>query len=166
MFDLVPQPAEWIDSAPVKYRSVREISASADEIWSVLCRHEQWPEWFGPLSEVESTSPDRDGVGSTRRVIGGGGRLIINERFVTWEEPRSWGFTVTSASRPMSMLVSSLNERVDLQVLSPDRVRVTYLMGLAPRPRRTRLLRLARRGVVRALDQALADLESFIIRSR
>jgi len=163
MFDLVPQPADWIDRAPIKYRASREFVASPDEVWTAICRHEHWPEWFGPLSEVENTSPELDGVGSTRRVIGGGGRLVIDERFVTWERPRSWGFTVTRASRPLALFVSSLNERIDLQIVSPDRVRVTYLMGLDPLPRRAPFLRLARRGVVRTLAQALTDLESFVI---
>jgi hypothetical protein len=166
MHNLTPQSADWIDRAPVKYRATREFTATPEEIWAALCDHEQWPEWFGPLSEVENTSPDQTGVGSTRRVIGAGGRLVIDERFVIWDEPRSWGFTVTQASGPVAKIVSSLNERVELQVLAPDRVRVTYLMGLEPLPRRALLCRLARVGVVRALTQALADLESFVIRNR
>jgi len=158
MRDLTPKPAEWIDRAPVKFRASREIAATPEEVWSALCDHERWPVWFSALSGAGATGGE--GIGSTRFVMVGKDR--IDETFVIWDEPRSWGFTVDRAEGPIGRIGASLNERVDIQVLSNDRVRVTYLMGFDPRPRTRFVFRLIKRQMTKNLRSALAGLERFI----
>jgi len=109
MRDLTPKPAEWIDRAPVKFRASREIAATPEEVWSALCDHERWPVWFSALSGAGATGGE--GIGSTRFVMVGKDR--IDETFVIWDEPRSWGFTVDRAEGPIGRIGASLNERVE-----------------------------------------------------
>ena len=162
MPELTPMPADWIDRAPVKFRASREIHATPDEVWAVLCDHERWPEWFSALSGAGAI--EGHGLGSTRYVMVGKDR--IDETFVIWDEPRSWGFTVDRAEGPLGRLGASLNERVDIQVLAPDRVRVTYLMGFEPRPRTRQIFRVIKRQMVGNLRTALAGLERHIHAAR
>jgi uncharacterized protein YndB with AHSA1/START domain len=149
------QPADWTDRAPLKIRAVREIRATPQEVWDVLCDHERWPEWFSALDKAEATGGT--GLGSTRTVWVA--KKPIHEEFIVWDEPRSWGFSVVEAEGPLGLVTETLNERVDIQVLSDDRVRVTYLMALQPKPRTGLLFRVLKRQLTKTLRQSLAGLE-------
>ena len=149
------QPADWTDRAPLKIRSVREIRATPEDVWDVLCDHERWPEWFSALDKAEAAGGT--GLGSTRTVWFA--KKPIREEFIVWDEPRSWGFSVVEAEGPLGLVTETLNERVDIQVLSNDRVRVTYLMAFQPKPRSGLLFRVLKRQLSRSLQQALAGLE-------
>ena len=74
------------------------------------------------LDKAEATGGT--GLGSTRTVWVA--KKPIHEEFIVWDEPRSWGFSVVEAEGPLGLVTETLNERVDIQVLSDDRVRVTY----------------------------------------
>lgn len=149
------QPADWTDRAPLKIRAVREICATPQDVWDVLCDHERWPEWFSALDKAEATGGT--GLGSTRTVWVA--KKPIHEEFIVWDEPRSWGFSVVEAEGPLGLVTETLNERVDIQVLSDDRVRVTYLMALQPKPRTGLLFRVLKRQLTKTLRQSLAGLE-------
>ncbi|NDH83587.1 MAG: SRPBCC family protein [Acidimicrobiia bacterium] len=151
----VGTPADWTDRAPLKIRAVREIRATPQEVWDVLCDHERWPEWFSALDKAEATGGT--GLGSTRTVWVA--KKPIHEEFIVWDEPRSWGFSVVEAEGPLGLVTETLNERVDIQVLSDDRVRVTYLMALQPKPRTGLLFRVLKRQLTKTLRQSLAGLE-------
>ena len=149
------QPADWTDRAPLKIRAVREICATPQDVWDVLCDHERWPEWFSAFDKAEATGGT--GLGSTRTVWVA--KKPIYEEFIVWDEPRSWGFSVVEAEGPLGLVTETLNERVDIQVLSDDRVRVTYLMALQPKPRTGLLFRVLKRQLSKTLRQSLAGLE-------
>lgn len=159
MNELTPQAPEWIDQAPLQVRASREIIATPAEIWALLVRHDRWPEWFDALTRAEGTGGD--GLGSTRSVWIKKWR--IDEEFIIWDEPRSFGFTVLAADGPIGRFAASLNERVEIQVLAPDRVRVTYLQGWLPRSKLgARLLGFATKGLRKNLRAALADLDRLV----
>ena len=120
-----------------------------------MCIRDRWPEWFSTLDRAEETGGA--GLGSTRTVWVA--KKPILEEFIVWDEPRSWGFSVVEAEGPLGLVTETLNERVDIQVLSCDRVRVTYLMALQPKPRTGLLFRVFKRQLSRSLRQALAGLE-------
>lgn len=163
MRDMTPRPPEWIDSAPIKTRASREIIATPEEVWAVLIEHTRWPEWFDALARAEGTGGD--GLGSTRSVWIKNWR--IDEEFVIWDEPNSFGFTVLAADGPIGRFAETLNERVDVQVLSPDRVRVTYLQGWQPRSGfAARVLKSTAKRTTQQLRGALASLEDHIERER
>ena len=159
MAAMIRKPAEWTDRAPVKFRASREMHASPQEVWDVLCDHDRWPEWFPALDGARATGGT--GIGSTRTVVIGK-KFDIDEEFIVWDEPRSWGFSVVAAEGPLGRMAETLNERVDIQVLSPDRVRVTYLMAFQPRKRAGLLFRAAKRPMTKNLRDALAGLERHI----
>lgn len=163
MRELTRQPAEWIDKAPIKIRVSREIVASPEEIWAVLVEHARWPEWFDALSSAEATGGE--GLGSTRSVWIKKWR--VDEEFVVWDEPKAFGFVVLAADGPLGRLSETLLERVDIQVLSPDRVRVTYLQGFEARSKfAARLLGFASKGLKKNLRAALGELETVVERGR
>ena len=159
MPQMTPRPAQWIESAPIKVRASREMAATPDEVWVAVADHAGWPEWFTSIERAEATGGS--GVGSTRSVFIRSWRL--DEEFVEWEAPALFGFTVVAADGPIGRLAESLNERIEIQVLASDRVRVTYLQGWQPRSRVTGLmLRGAARRVGAQLRSALSTLEARI----
>ena len=149
---------EWTDTAPVKVRASREMHASPEEVWAAICDHGRWPEWFDAIDGSRATGGD--GLGSTRTVTIG--KADVHEEFIVWDEPRSWGFSVVEAEGPLGRVAETLNERIDIQVLSADRVRVTYLMAFQPKKRTGPLFRVLKGGLAKNLRSALAGLERFI----
>jgi uncharacterized protein YndB with AHSA1/START domain len=158
MAKLTRRPPEWTDRAPVKIRASREIEATPDEVWAAICDHERWPEWFTAIDGARGTGGE--GLGSTRTVTVG--KHDIDEEFIVWDEPRSWGFTVLAAEGPLGRVAESLNERIDIQVLAPDRVRVTYLMAFQPKRFTGPAFKVLGGGLKKNLRAALAGLEHFI----
>lgn len=158
MATLVPQPIEFADTAPITIERAAEVAGSRAEVWTVLCDHERWPEWFGPsLSSVRSTSDPASGVGSTREVRLRGG-LTFQERFIAWDEPERWAFTGTEGPLPFRSLV----ERITLVELDPLCTQVTYRMAIDPRPGFGALLKLAQGGIGKNLAEALGHLDGAV----
>ncbi|MEO0492754.1 MAG: SRPBCC family protein [Actinomycetota bacterium] len=158
MAEMTRQPADWTDRAPVKVRAAREIHASPHEVWDVLVDHDRWPEWFEAIDDAKATGGT--GLGSTRTVWVA--KKPIDEEFIVWDEPHSWGFSVTRAEGLLGRVLETLNERVDIQVLSDDRVRVTYLMAMQPKPRTGIVMRFVKPQLTKGLRAALAGLETHI----
>lgn len=158
MAEMNRQPPEWTDRAPVKIRASRELLATPDEVWAAICDHERWPEWFEAIDGCQATGGE--GLGSTRTVTIG--KADIHEEFIVWDEPQSWGFTVLEAKGPLGRVASSLNERIDIQVLASDRVRVTYLMAFQPRRFAGPAFRLLGGQLKKNLRVALAGLDRFV----
>jgi uncharacterized protein YndB with AHSA1/START domain len=149
----VPQGIEFADTAPIIIESTEQVAATRAEVWAVICDHERWPEWFGSLSAVRSTSTPSTGVGSTREVKLNGG-LTFQEEFIAWDEPERWAFTGIEGPAPFKSLV----ERITLTEIDPQCTEVTYRMAIEPRRGFGLLVKAARGGVARNLKQALGHL--------
>jgi uncharacterized protein YndB with AHSA1/START domain len=162
MAKLTVQPPEWIHTAPVQARATREIAATADEVFAALADHESWPEWFTSIKRVERFGDLDAGVGSNRRVHINK-RISVDEEFIVWEPGKEWGFTIVESSVGG---LKSMNELVTIQEIGPDRVRVTYKMGIAPKLALTPIVRAARRGVEKNLGKALDNLGDHIAGQR
>ena len=154
--------AEWTDTAPIKASATREMTASPQEVWAVLCDHAGWTEWFPRLQAARPTGGE--GLGSTRTVRVA--NADVHEEFIVWDEPTSWGFTVVAADGPLGRAADSLNERVDIADLGNGRVRVTYLMAFQPKPWSAPIVKLVARGLSKNLESALAGLEDEVVRRR
>jgi carbon monoxide dehydrogenase subunit G len=158
MAKLTTQPPEWIHTAPIQITATREMSATADEVFAALADHETWPEWFPSIQRVERFGDLHEGLGSNRRVFINK-RVVIDEEFNVWEPGKQWGFAVVASSvgglRHMSELVT-------IEDIGNDRVRVTYTMGIEPKPVLAPILRIAKRGVEKNLEKALAGLENHL----
>ena len=107
--EMIPQPPEWTDRAPVKISASREIMASPDEIFTALADHESWPQWFSQLTKIERFGELDEGIGSQRRAFVN--KVEIDEEFIEWEPGTVWGFTVT-AVRGVPSMIESMSERV------------------------------------------------------
>ncbi len=158
MAALQTQPPEWIHTAPVQPSATREIAATADEVFEALADHETWPQWFTSLDRVEQFGDLDDGVGSKRRVFINR-RVRVDEEFIVWEPGKAWGFTILDASIGG---LRSMNELVTIQEIGPDRVRVTYKMGIAPKAWFAPIVRLAKRSLEKNLGAALENLGAHI----
>jgi len=162
MATMTMRSPEWTDTAPVKVRSSRELLASPEEVWEAITDTPSWPTWFTAITSAEVTGQQDGGLGSRRRVTIQK-RFAIDEEFIVWDPPRSWGFTVYEANGPFPRLSHSLNERIDIQVLAPDRVRVTYLMAWDPKKGRNLLFkRVLKGGLKKSLNEALDNLGQYI----
>ncbi len=152
---LQTQPPEWIHTAPVRVSASREMRTTPDRIFTALCDHESWPEWFKSIKTVERLGDQREGVGSRRRVTINK-RFSVDEEFNVWEPGRAWGFTVYESSMGV---FRTLNELVQLQPISDDRTRVTYTMGFNPNPAIGALMKLgAKKVLTKNLGSALENL--------
>ena len=151
MKSLTAQTPDWTATAPVHVSATRELAATAEEVFTALADHESWPEWFASISKVERFGDRNEGVGSNRRVFVGK-RVQVDEEFIVWEPAKEWGFTVTAVSIGG---LRSMNELVTIQEIGPDRVRVTYLMAIDPKPWLSPLVRVAKRQLAKNLDGAL-----------
>lgn len=161
MATLTPQPVAWIDTAPVRIRATRELAASPAEVFTALCDHERWPEWFDALSKVERFGEPSEGVGSKRRVFIGS-LVQADEEFNAWEPNEAWGFTITKAPPGLR----SMNERVTIEPVGDDRCRVTYTMGIDPSPVLAPVLRLSEGLIRKKLGAALEKLGHHIAAER
>ena len=114
----------------------------------------------------QNSSPKRTtGTRSTRSVWIKKWR--IDEEFIVWDEPKAFGFVVLTADGPIGRFAQTLLERVDIQVLSTDRVRVSYMQGFEARSAfSARMLGFASNGLKKTLRAALGELEKHIERER
>lgn len=161
MATFVPQDLAFAESAPIIIESTEVVAGTRDEVWAVICDHERWPEWFGSLTSVRSTSSPASGVGSTREVKLSGG-FTFQEEFIAWDEPEVWAFTGIEGPAPFQSLV----ERVTLVALDPERTQVSYRMAIEPRRGFGLLLKAAQRGVAKNLAQALRQLDGAVAARR
>jgi len=158
MASLTPQSPEWTDDAPVKFSAVREVAATADAVFVALAEHESWPEWFDAVDRVERVGEQHDGVGSKRRIFLARERIRVLEEFIEWEPGKVWSFTVLEANGPFRLL-ETLNERITIQAIGPDRTRITYLMAMKPNRGSGPLFdKVIRRGMEKNLTKALESL--------
>ncbi len=162
MATLTTQPPEWIHTAPVQVSASREIAATADEVFTALADHESWPEWFHTIQKVERYGDLHEGIGSNRRVHINT-RVAVDEEFIVWEPGKAWGFTILSTTIGG---LKSMNELVTIQEIGPDRVRVTYKMGIAPGLVLRPVMPLAKRQLKKNLAAALDGLGKHIAARR
>ncbi|MEM7142149.1 MAG: SRPBCC family protein [Actinomycetota bacterium] len=162
MAKLTPQPPEWIHSAPFQASATRELDASPDEVFTALCDHENWPEWFETIERVERFGDLNEGLGSNRRVHINS-RLSVDEEFIVWEPGEAWGFTIVSATVGG---LKAMNELVTIEDLGADRSRVTYKMGIAPKFPISIFMKVARKIVEKSLRDALDNLGPYIANAR
>ncbi len=105
------------------------VAATPEEVWGVLADNERWPEWFPAAKSCHTTSDEAEGVGSTRWIHFD--LFKVNERFVGWDPPNLWAFTILDANLPG---IVSVVEQAIIDPVGDHETRVTYTLGadLAP----------------------------------
>lgn len=118
----------WIDAAPVRLVNSVDIAAEPAQIWTALEDAAAWPRWATVITNVEWTSPQPFGVGTTRTVTMRGG-MVGDEEFITWEPHRRMGFRFNQASMDG---VRAFAERYTLDARDGT-TRVEWVMAMAPK---------------------------------
>ena len=120
--------ASFFDTAPMRFKNVVELDASAAKVFAIFEDPKAWPEWFGAIQKVVWTSSKPHAVGTTRTVWLKG--LTVDEFFFRWGQGRRFSFYFTATSLPMA---HAFAEDYLLEELAPGRTRFTYTVGIEPR---------------------------------
>lgn len=88
---------DWLCSAPSVFTNSVDIALSPEELFGVLARADTWPRWASVITDVEYTSPEPHGVGTTRVVTMHGG-IVGDEEFLAWEPGRHLAFRFNASS--------------------------------------------------------------------
>ncbi len=119
----------FLDSASEKVISVVEIPATPEEIFKLFENGPAWTEWFKGITQVEWTSPQPFGVGTTRTVSLGA--LKVWEYFFVWEDNKRFSFYFTQTNLPF---VKTLAEDYQLEAIDERNTRFTYTVAYDPSP--------------------------------
>jgi len=90
--------AEFATTGPNTITRLQRVHAPADAAFAVLADGPAWKEWLG--IDVEWTSPEPHGVGTTRSVTTRG--ATIDETFLVWESGRRMAFRFERSTLPVT----------------------------------------------------------------
>ena len=105
--DLEPVDADYVTSGPNANEMTQTINKPADVVFRALEDGPAWKEWLG--MNVEWTSPEPFGVGTTRTVTGNG--QTIEEYFLEWEDGKRMRFRFDRATLPVSAFAEDWSVR-------------------------------------------------------
>ncbi|WP_232676061.1 SRPBCC family protein [Nocardioides sp. R-C-SC26] len=88
---------DWLDRAPARFSNTVSLAITPAQAWEVLERADTWPRWASVITDVEYTSPQPFGVGTTRVVTMRGG-IIGDEEFLAWDPGAHMAFRFNSSS--------------------------------------------------------------------
>ena len=88
---------DFLDSAPSTFSNTVSIALSPDELFGVLARADTWSRWAKVITDVEYTSPEPHGVGTTRVVTMRGG-IVGDEEFLAWAPGQTMAFRFNSST--------------------------------------------------------------------
>jgi carbon monoxide dehydrogenase subunit G len=159
MGTMEPKDLDFAETAPVIAERAAVISGTPAQVWAAILDYPGWADWFPGVKRCRSTSDPATGVGSTRSV-GLGAKVVVDERFIGWEEPTLWAFTALSGPPGFASLV----ERVRLREVDGARTEVTYRMAIGPRPALVPLFKALRPVIEKNLAKALSNLDGVVAR--
>ncbi|TIC87803.1 SRPBCC family protein [Nocardioides sp. GY 10113] len=116
---------DFVDTAPYRYSNSVDLAITPAQLFEVLADASSWPRWAKVITDVEWTTPEPRGVGTTRTVTMRGG-LVGEEEFLAWDEFTRMGFRFNSAS---TRTVKAFAERYDV-VPTPEGCRLTWTLAL------------------------------------
>ena len=124
MPDLIPRETDFIDEADQRVVTEATVKATPEEVWTVFADNERWPEWCPAAKACRTTSERAEGVGSARFMHFD--LFKVNERFVAWDQPRQWAFTILDANLPG---ITSVVEHASFEPVGDDETKVTYTIA-------------------------------------
>jgi len=158
---LTPRDADFIDSASTRIITRVEVNATPDEAWQVITNNERWPEWFPAAKACRTTSSQAEGVGATRWIHFD--LFKVNERFVAWDRPHRWAFTILDANLPGAV---SVVEQALTEPLAGDRTAVTYVYAADWAPWARPMIPILRRRLARLFKKGLAGIQGQVAKLR
>jgi carbon monoxide dehydrogenase subunit G len=127
MFACREEGEAFLSSAPVRIVNEITINASCEEVFAVLEDAEAWPRWFAGIENVEWTSGQPFGVGTTRTVTLT--NTVVEEYFFIWDHGRRYSFYFTATS---TRFVNALCE--DYQLVDQDEGVTKFIYTVAYEP--------------------------------
>jgi len=158
---LTPRNTDFVDSAPIQLTTVVTVKATPHEVWAVMADNERWPEWFKAAKACRTTSDVAGGVGSTRWIHVD--LFKVNERFVAWDPPRRWSFTILDMNLPG---VVSVVEHALIEPTGDGQTRVTYVVAAAVAPYLQPLVPILRWRLAGMFKAGLGGIQAQVARLR
>lgn len=118
----------FIDTAPFRFVSTVDLAITPEQLFEVLADAESWPHWATVITNVEWTSPEPRGIGTTRTVTMRGG-IVGDEEFLAWEPFSHMAFRFNEASTG-SIAAFAEDYRV---VKTPGGCHLTWVMAMKPK---------------------------------
>lgn len=94
--DQRPVGADFATGGPNATTLVQAVDVASSDLFAVLAHGPSWKEWLG--IDVEWTSPEPFGVGTTRTIRRG--PMVADETFLVWEDGSRMGFRFDRCSIP------------------------------------------------------------------
>lgn len=118
---------DFIDRAPFRFVSTVDLAITAEQLFEVLSDETSWPHWATVITNVEWTSPEPRGVGTTRTVTMRG-HIVGDEEFLAWEPFSHMAFRFNTST---SNAISAFAE--DYRVVeTADGCHLTWVMAMKP----------------------------------
>jgi len=125
---------DYIDTAPFRFVSKVDLAITPEQLFEVLADEESWPHWATVITNVEWTSPEPRGVGTTR-TVSMRGNIVGNEEFIAWEPFSHMAFRFNTST---SNAISAFAE--DYRVVETgEGCHLTWVMAMTPAGRAGRL---------------------------
>ncbi|ORA35033.1 SRPBCC family protein [Mycobacterium aquaticum] len=118
---------DFIDSAPFRFVSTVDLAITPEQLFEVLADETSWPHWATVITNVEWTSPEPRGVGTTR-TVSMRGHITGHEEFLAWEPFSHMAFRFNTTT---SDAISAFAE--DYRVVeTADGAHLTWVMAMKP----------------------------------
>ncbi|OBG89754.1 polyketide cyclase [Mycobacterium sp. NS-7484] len=118
---------DFIDRAPFRFVSTVDLAITPEQLFEVLSDASSWPQWATVITNVEWTSPEPRGVGTTRTVTMRG-HIVGDEEFLAWEPFSHMAFRFNTST---SNAISAFAE--DYRVVpTGEGCHLTWVMALKP----------------------------------
>ena len=118
---------DFIDRAPFRFVSTIELAITPEELFEVLADETSWPHWATVITNVEWTSPEPRGIGTTRTVTMRG-NIVGHEEFLAWEPFSHMAFRFNTST---SNAISAFAE--DYRVVPTGQgCHLTWVMAMKP----------------------------------
>jgi len=118
---------DFIDRAPFRFVSTVDLAITAEQLFEVLSDETSWPHWATVITNVEWTSAEPRGVGTTRTVTMRG-HIVGDEEFLAWEPFSHMAFRFNTST---SNAISAFAE--DYRVVeTPQGCHLTWVMAMKP----------------------------------
>lgn len=118
---------DFIDSAPFRFVSTVDLAITPEQLFEVLADETSWPHWATVITNVEWTSPEPRGVGTTR-TVSMRGHITGNEEFLAWKPFSHMAFRFNTST---SDAISAFAE--DYRVVeTADGCHLTWVMAMKP----------------------------------
>lgn len=118
---------DFIENAPFRYVSTVNLTITPEQLFDVLGDAEAWPHWATVITNVEWTSPEPRGIGTTR-TVSMRGQIVGDEEFIAWEPNSHMAFRFNQST---SNAISAFAEDYCV-VETADGCHLTWVMAMKP----------------------------------